>query len=87
MSLYVYKFYIFRNELDVANELSEVYNVGTFVKIYHTRNVGDRFRLVVMGHRRVRILRQIIDDSEAPPGKLNLCFMLLEIKMIEQISS
>jgi len=49
--------------------LSEVYPVGTFSQIHEMQDVGDRLRLVVMAHRRIRILGQIVDDSEAPPGK------------------
>ena len=75
--LYVCEFYIFRNESDVANELAEVYNVGTFVQIHEMRDLGDRLHLVVMGHRRVRILGQIIDDSEAPPGKEKLMLYII----------
>jgi len=49
--------------------LSEVYPVGTFAQIHEMQDLGDRLRLVVMAHRRIRILGQIVDDSEAPPGK------------------
>lgn len=55
------------NESDVVNNLSEVYPVGTFAQIHEMQDLGDRVRLVVMAHRRIRILGQIVDDSEAPP--------------------
>lgn len=55
------------NENDVVNNLSEVYPVGTFAQIHEMQDLGDRVRLVVMAHRRIRILGQIVDDSEAPP--------------------
>lgn len=58
-----------RNESDVVNNLSEVYPVGTFAQIHEMQDLGDRLRLVVMAHRRIRLLGQIVDDSEAPPGK------------------
>ena len=63
-------FLYFRNESDIVNNLSEVYHVGTFAQIHEMQDLGDRLRLVVMAHRRIRILGQIIDDSEAPPGKI-----------------
>lgn len=55
------------NESDVVNNLSEVYPVGTFAQIHEMQDLGDRLRLVVMAHRRIRILGQIVDDSESPP--------------------
>jgi len=58
-----------RNESDVVNDLSDVYSVGTFVQIHEMQDLGDRLRLVVMAHRRIRIVGQIVDDSEDPPGK------------------
>jgi hypothetical protein len=38
------------------------------------QDLGDRLRLVVMAHRRIRILGQIVDDSEAPSGKQALLY-------------
>jgi Lon-like ATP-dependent protease len=61
--------FFLRNESDVVNNVSEVYPVGTFAQIHEMQDLGDRLRLVVMAHRRIRILGQIVDDSEAPPGK------------------
>jgi hypothetical protein len=46
-----------------------VYPIGTFAQIHEVQDLGDRLRLVVMAHRRIRLLGQIVDDSEAPPGK------------------
>lgn len=55
------------NESDVVNNLSEVYPIGTFAQIHEIQDLGDRLRLVVMAHRRIQLLGQIVDDSEAPP--------------------
>lgn len=66
--IFFFKFF-FRNESDVVNNLSEVYSIGTFAQIHEIQDLGDRVRLVVMAHRRIRLLGQIVDDSEAPPGK------------------
>ncbi|PSN42694.1 Lon protease [Blattella germanica] len=55
------------NESDVVNELNDVYPVGTFAQIHEMQDLGDRLRLVVMAHRRIRIVGQFVDDSEAPP--------------------
>jgi Lon-like ATP-dependent protease len=61
--------FFFRNESDVVSNLTEVYPIGTFAQIHEIQDLGDRLRLVVMAHRRIRLLGQIVDDSEAPPGK------------------
>ncbi|XP_021941015.1 lon protease homolog, mitochondrial-like isoform X2 [Zootermopsis nevadensis] len=55
------------NESDVVNNLSDIYTTGTFAQIHEMQDLGDRLRLVVMAHRRIRVIGQIVDDSEAPP--------------------
>lgn len=62
-------FYLSRNESDVVNNLSDIYTTGTFAQIHEMQDLGDRLRLVVMAHRRIRIIGQIVDDLEVPPGK------------------
>ena len=52
-----------------------MYSVGTFAQIHEMQDLGDRLRLIVMAHRRIRIIGQIIDDSEAPPGKAKLLLL------------
>lgn len=72
-----------RNESQVIQSLDDVYQIGTFVQIHELQDVGDRLRLVVMAHRRIRILKQIPDvPEEAPEGivpdlKLSFCFSSL----------
>ncbi|XP_069696846.1 lon protease homolog, mitochondrial-like isoform X2 [Periplaneta americana] len=56
------------NESDIVSNLSDVYTVGTFAQIHEMQDLGDRLRLVVMAHRRIRIVGQIIEDSEVPPA-------------------
>lgn len=57
------------NESEVVNNVDDVYNVGVFVQIHEMQDLGDRLRLVVMAHRRIRILEQILDNpDEAPKG-------------------
>lgn len=58
------------NESEVVNNVSDVHNVGVFVQIHEMQDLGDRLRLVVMAHRRIRILGQILDNpEEAPKGR------------------
>jgi len=40
---------------DVVKTLDEVYNTGTFTQIHEIQDLGDRLRMVVMGHRRITI--------------------------------
>nr|CAD7394125.1 unnamed protein product [Timema cristinae] len=64
------------NESDVVQNLSDVYLVGTFTQIHEMQDMGDRLRLVVMAHRRIRIVDQIIDDTEPIPADMTIKFPL-----------
>ncbi|XP_012261810.2 lon protease homolog, mitochondrial isoform X2 [Athalia rosae] len=55
------------NEAEVVQNLDEVYSVGTFAQIHEVQDLGDRLRLVVMAHRRVKITGQILEDFSSKP--------------------
>ncbi|XP_028299509.1 lon protease homolog, mitochondrial [Gouania willdenowi] len=57
------------NESDVVESLEAVYTTGTFVQIHEMQDLGDKLRMIVMGHRRIRITRQLEVEPEdaAPP--------------------
>jgi len=60
------------DESDVVGRLSDLYPVGTFVQIHELQDLGDKLRMIVMGHRRIRITGQFIDDAADPIlGKLH----------------
>lgn len=61
-----------RNESDVVEKIDDVYTVGTFGQIHEVQDLGDRLRLVVMGHRRIKIVGQIMEDipSKSTAGVL-----------------
>lgn len=40
------------NESDVVEDLNEIYQMGTFVQIHEMQDLGDKLRMIVMGHRR-----------------------------------
>jgi len=40
------------NEAEVVNRLDEIYPIGTFVQIHELQDLGDKLRMIVMGHRR-----------------------------------
>lgn len=52
------------NEAEVAEKLDDLYSVGTFVQIHELQDMGERVRMIVMAHRRVRILRQLLDTED-----------------------
>uniref|UniRef100_A0A671UVB8 endopeptidase La n=1 Tax=Sparus aurata TaxID=8175 RepID=A0A671UVB8_SPAAU len=53
------------NESDVVESLDAVYSTGTFVQIHEMQDLGDKLRMIVMGHRRIRITRQLELEVEA----------------------
>lgn len=48
---------------DVVQSLDEIYPVGTFVQIHELQDLGDRIRIIVMAHRRIRTLKAV-DEPE-----------------------
>lgn len=52
------------NEAEVVQNLDEVYSVGTFAQIHEVQDLGNRLRLVVMAHRRIKIVSQILEDLQ-----------------------
>lgn len=56
------------NESEIANKLDEVYSVGTFAQIQELQDLGDKLRMVVVAHRRIKITGQILEDL-APHNK------------------
>lgn len=59
------------NDAEVVKDINEVYNVGIFAQIHEMQDLGDKLRLVVMAHRRIKITGQILDnpDEAMPKGK------------------
>ncbi|XP_067252939.1 lon protease homolog, mitochondrial [Chanodichthys erythropterus] len=54
------------NESDVVESLDAVYHTGTFVQIHEMQDLGDKLRMIVMGHRRIRINKQLDVEPEEP---------------------
>ncbi|KAF2901371.1 hypothetical protein ILUMI_04810 [Ignelater luminosus] len=55
------------NDAEVVNNVNDVYGVGVFAQIHEMQDLGDRLRLVVMAHRRIKITGQILDLEEEGP--------------------
>ena len=45
------------NEKEVVDHLHDVYPIGTFVQIVEFQDLGSRLRMVLMAHRRIKMLR------------------------------
>lgn len=65
-----YIIYFSRNESEVVSSLDEVYSIGSFAQIHELQDLGDKVRVVLMAHRRIRLLVPIADDSDLVLGKL-----------------
>ena len=50
--------------------MDEVYSVGTFAQIHEMQDLGDKLRLVVMAHRRIKIIKQIHEDVDVQKNGL-----------------
>lgn len=53
-----------RNENEVVSSLNELYPVGTFVQIFEFQDFGNRARMILMGHRRIRISRVLNAEEQ-----------------------
>jgi Lon-like ATP-dependent protease len=47
---------------DVVKNLDEVYKIGSFVQIHEVHDMGDRLRMIVMAHRRIKIVGLLPDE-------------------------
>jgi ATP-dependent Lon protease len=52
------------NKAEVVQKLSDVYDVGSFAQIQEMQDLGDKLRVVVTAHRRVKINGQLIEELE-----------------------
>lgn len=68
---------LYSNEADVVQNLDEIYPIGTFAQVHEVQDLGNRLRLVIMAHRRIKIVNQIFEDvtQKAEHGK-ECIFML-----------
>ncbi|KAG7196808.1 hypothetical protein KM043_016921 [Ampulex compressa] len=86
------------NEAEIVRNIDDVYSIGTFAQIHEMQDLGNRLRLVVMAHRRIKIVGQILEDlSEKPaiesanaggkPNRRALIRKRNEIKSTERLES
>jgi len=53
--------FIHRNKTDVQS-LDDIYSIGTFIQV---QDLGNRLRLVVMAHRRIKIVNPIFENANS----------------------
>ncbi|KAF6210676.1 hypothetical protein GE061_013783 [Apolygus lucorum] len=53
------------NDKQVIDKVEEVYKIGTFGQIHEMQDLGDKLRLVIMSHRRIKLLGPLFEDIDA----------------------
>lgn len=62
------------HKVSLVRDLSEVHSVGSFVHIREVLTLPDRLRLVLLAHRRIKIVAPYEDVDEPAPKVMNLKF-------------
>lgn len=47
---------------EVVAKLDDLYKIGTFGQIQELQDLGDKLRMVVVGHRRIKITGQVLEE-------------------------
>ncbi|KRF84635.1 lon protease homolog, mitochondrial isoform X2 [Drosophila virilis] len=71
-------------EEEIIHKLDDVYSVGTFAQIQELQDLGDKLRMVVVAHRRIKITGQVVDEVQPPtkPVKMTtLHYPLFNMKL------
>jgi len=54
---------------EVVKDLDQVYPVGSFVQIMEMQDMGNKLRMVVMAHRRIKLLNSVVEEPEETESK------------------
>ncbi|KAH8371337.1 hypothetical protein KR093_006983 [Drosophila rubida] len=71
-------------EEEIIHNLDDVYAVGTFAQIQELQDLGDKLRMVVVAHRRIRITGQVMEDVQSPTTSVKMTtlhYPLFNIKL------
>ncbi|PIK52096.1 putative lon protease-like, mitochondrial [Apostichopus japonicus] len=52
-----------REDVELVKSPDDIYSIGSFSQIHEMHDLGDKLRMIVMGHRRVKI-NSILDNRE-----------------------
>lgn len=55
---------------DVVRSLDDIFHVGTFVQIVELQDLGDKLKIIVQSHRRIKLLKQLPEDQDQADDKL-----------------
>lgn len=47
---------------EVVDKLDDIFKIGTFAQIQELQDLGDKLRMVVVAHRRIKITGQILEE-------------------------
>lgn len=53
----------YSNDKEVVSTVQDLHDIGTFCNIIELQDVGDKLRMIVMAHRRIKVVSQIILDE------------------------
>lgn len=70
-----FTFFFFRDDSQVVSDLSQVHSVGTFVQIHEMQDLGTKLRLVVMAHRRIKIVAPSLELGDTVKGVYETFFV------------
>jgi len=62
----VFQFVICSCTKEVVHSMQELHKIGTFCSIMELQDLGDKIRMIVQAHRRVRLIGQVVVDDEEP---------------------
>jgi len=54
--------------------LDDIYSIGTFAQVHEVQDMGNKLKLVIMAHRRIKIVNQIFEDITSKSEHGNKCF-------------
>ncbi|KAG1672354.1 Lon protease, mitochondrial [Nymphon striatum] len=73
------------NEKEVVTSLDEIHNTGTFVQLHEIQDLQYKLRMIVMAHRRIKIVEQLPESSKEEPIK-KYRFRRKDIKVNKRVS-
>lgn len=87
------------DESEIVDKLSDIYEYGSFAQIQEMQDLGDKLRLVVIAHRRIKITNQLYEDLSGSKKKgintinsffffyiIIMCFVSISVYLLHVIS-
>lgn len=61
------------DESEVVDKLTDLYEYGAFAQIQEMQDLGDKLRLVVVAHRRIKITNQLYEELSSADEPKKKC--------------